>query len=135
MLTAGLVVLATAGIARANQRADEKFCASAAAFDSNVAELHAINRHSTVAELRDATNRVENSANDMQRAARKMKTPAAKQFEGAMTRLRNDVNTIPDDATLDQVRTKISSDIQNAQSRAQEVAIEAGCPSPPPSQR
>jgi hypothetical protein len=64
-----------------------------------------------------------------------MKTPAAKQFEGAMTRLRNDVNTIPDDATLDQVRTKISSDIQNAQSRAQEVAIEAGCPSPPPSQR
>jgi hypothetical protein len=97
-----------------------------------VAELNATGPHSTVADLRAATNRVVNSANDMQKAASKMKTPAAKPFTEAMKQLKNDVDTIPDDATLKQVRSKISADIQNAQSAGQRVAAEAGCPSPAP---
>jgi hypothetical protein len=52
MITAGLVALTIGVVAQADQKADEKFCASAAAFDSNVAELNAIGPHSMVAELR-----------------------------------------------------------------------------------
>ncbi|HXN32018.1 MAG TPA: hypothetical protein VN894_09155 [Polyangiaceae bacterium] len=134
IITAGLVALTIGVVAHADQKADQKFCASAAAFESNVAELNAIGPHSTVAELRAATKRVEKSANDMEKAADKMKTPAAKQFTEAMKQLKNDVDTIPDDATLKQVRSKISADSQNARSTGEQVAAEAGCPAPPPPQ-
>jgi hypothetical protein len=66
----------------------------------------------------------------MESAADKMKTPAAKQFTEAMKVLKQDVNDIPDDATLEQVRSKIRTDIQNAESTGQQVATEAGCPPP-----
>jgi hypothetical protein len=134
-ISAGVVALTIGVVAQADQKTDEKFCASAAAFDSNVAELNAIGPHSTVAELRAATDRVEKSANDMQKYASKMKTPAAKDFTGAMKQLKSDVDKIPDDATLQQVHTKISADVQNAQTKGQQVATEAGCPSPAPPQQ
>jgi hypothetical protein len=135
LVFAGLVALTTGAFAEADQKTDQKFCAAAASFESNAKELNAIGPHSTVAELRAATNRVENSANDMQKAAGKMKTPTAKQFTTAMKQLRTDVDTIPNDATLEQVRSKISDDIQNAQSTGQKLATEAGCPESAPSQQ
>ncbi|MGA7121812.1 MAG: hypothetical protein WBY94_17020 [Polyangiaceae bacterium] len=134
MITAGLVAFTIGVVAQADQKADEKFCASAAAFDSNLAELNAIGPHSTVAELRAATKRLDDSAIDMQKAAKKMKTPAAKQFNEAMRQLKNDVDSIPDDATLNQVHSKIRADVQNAQSAGQQVAAGAGCPAPAPQQ-
>ena len=136
VIATSIVALTTSLVAHADEKkADQQFCAAAVEFRSDVAELKAIGPHSTVAELRAATDRLDKPVSDMQKAADKMKTPAAKQFTEAMKVLKQDVNNIPDDATLEQVRSKIHADIQNAQSAGQQVATEAGCPSPPAPQR
>jgi hypothetical protein len=115
--------------ARADQKKyDEKFCASAASFQSDVAELNAIGPHSTVAELRAAQTRVDNDLANMQMAASKMNTPTAKQFLDAMQRLDKDVGSVSDDATLQQVQSKIQADVQNARTAGRKLAAEAGCP-------
>jgi hypothetical protein len=127
----GLVALTLGVTAGADQKkAETQFCAAAAQFDSDSGALSAIGPQSTVAELRAATNRVENDANMMQKDAKKMKTPTAKEFTTAMSQLKKSVNNIPDQATLDQVRTKLDKDIQNVTNLGQKVAVEAGCPSP-----
>jgi len=128
-IATGLALL-TAGVAYADQRADARFCAAAAEFRSDVAELNAIGPHSTVAELRAATHRLDRPVNQMQRAAKKMRTPAANNFNEAMKLLRVDVNNVPDDATLEQVRAKIHADVENARDAGRQVATEAGCPAP-----
>lgn len=132
VIATGLVALTAGAIAHADQKADQKFCTAAAEYRSDITELNAIGRHSTVAELRAATNRLDKPVNDMQKAADKMKTPTAKHFTESMKQLKEDVNSIPDDATLDQVRAKIQGDIENAENAGRQVATEAGCPPPAP---
>jgi hypothetical protein len=126
------IIALTAGVAaHADQRKeDQKFCADVAAFESDVAQLNAIGQQSTVAELRAANDRVVNDAANMQKIAHKMKTPTAKQFTEAMKQLQHDVNAIPDNATLEQVRAKINADIRNAQNTGRQLAGESGCPAP-----
>jgi len=133
-----IAVLTGAVVAGADQtKADKQFCAAAAEFRVAVADLQAIGPHSTVSELRAATERVDKPVNDMQKAAKKMSTPTAKHFTESMKQLDQDVNSIPNDATLEQVRSRIRDDIQAARSSGQQVAAEAGCPvaEPPPQQR
>jgi hypothetical protein len=95
--------------------------------------LSSIGPQSTVAELRAVTGRVDNDVATMQKAATKMKTPTAKEFTTAVSQLKKDVNAIPDDATLAQVRSKVDNDIQNVENLGMKVATEAGCPAPTPS--
>jgi hypothetical protein len=134
-MAAGLAVLTASFAARADQKKeDEKFCAAAAAFQSDAAELKAIGPHSTVAEAHAATGRVESDVSQMQQAAGHMKTPAAKQFVDATDTLIKYLRNIPDDATLQQARTTIQTDAQNAQTSGRQVAKEAGCPQVAPQQ-
>jgi hypothetical protein len=134
VIATGLVALTAGSAAKADQKADQKFCAAAATFDSDAAELKAIGPHSTMAELRAATDRVEKSATAMQKAAAKIKTPTAKEFDASMKQLKQDVDKVPDDATLEQVRSKIKTDVQGTQSTGQQLATESGCPQPTPQQ-
>lgn len=131
-IAAGLVTLAGAHTAQADQKspADDRFCADIAALDSDLMELNAIGPHSTVAELRAAINRVDDDNTEIRKAAGKMKTPTAKQFTGAIKQLDHDVNNIPSNATLEQVRTRIHDDGQNALAAGQQLAAESGCPQP-----
>lgn len=131
-IAAGLVTLAAAVSAQADQKsaADDKFCAAIAALDSDLTELNAIGPHSTVAELRAAINRVDDDTTEMRKAAGKMKTPTAKQFTADVKQLDHDVNNIPSNATLEQVRARIHDDGQNARAAGQQLAAESGCPQP-----
>ncbi len=129
VLATGLITLATGVVAHAEQqKTDEKFCAAVASFEGNMAELRAVGPHSTIAEIRAATDRVANDASKMERAAHKMKTPTAKPFTDAVAQLKTDVRAIPDDATLQQVHEKIHTDVQNAKTTGEALAVEAGCP-------
>lgn len=123
-LTAGVVVRAD------DKKADEKFCAAATSYRSNVEELKAMGPHSTVAEVRAGKDRIDKDVAQMQTAASKMKTPTAKTFLQATKRLDRDVNTISDESTLKQVHDKLMTDIQSAESAGRDLANEAGCPSP-----
>jgi hypothetical protein len=114
------------------KKADEKFCGAVASFQSNAAELKAIGPHATMAEVRAASRRIDNDVEQMKSAASKMKTPAAKQFLVAMKQLNKDVSSIPDDATLQQVHSKIEADARDARTSGRQVAAEAGCPQAPP---
>jgi hypothetical protein len=135
MMVAGLATLTASLAAHADQKKDdEKFCAAAAAFQSDAAELKALGPHSTVAEARAASGRVENDVAQMQQAASHMKTPAAKQFVDATDTVTKYIRNIPDDATLQQVRSTIQADVQSAQTSGRQVAKEAGCPQMAPQQ-
>jgi hypothetical protein len=135
VIVAGMAVLTASLAAQADQKKeDEKFCAAAAAVQSDVAELKALGPHSTVAEAQAASGRVENDVAQMQQAAGHMKTPAAKQFVDATNTLTKYIRNIPDDATLQQVRPTIQADVQNAQTSGRQVAKEAGCPQMAPQQ-
>lgn len=136
VMATSLVALATSLAVHADEKkTDQKFCAAAASFQSNVAELRAIDPHTTIAEVRALRTRLDNDASQLQSSASKMKTPTAKQFTDAMKQLDKDVNNIPDDATLGQVHAKLQADSQNAQSAGEQLATEAGCPPPSPEQQ
>jgi hypothetical protein len=131
LIAAGLAAL----LASASGRADEakknaKFCASMADFNSDVAALQSIGGNSTVAELRTASGRVEDSANKVVKSAGKMDTPTAKQFTDSAKQLRTDASSIPETITVDQARARIDGDVQNVKRAARRLATEAGCPEP-----
>jgi len=130
-IATGLFALTFGALVHADQKSDQQFCASVAAFETDLAQVNAINPHSTVGELRAATDRLDTDTNNMQKAADKMKSPAAKQFRDSIKILKHDVNAIPDDATLAQVREKIQTDVQNARISGRALAAEAGCPVQP----
>jgi len=134
-MVVGMSVIAlTASVAAGadQSKEDQKFCEEAAAFQVDATQLNAIGPQSTVAELRAASDRVVEDASNMQKIAHKMKTATAKQFTEAMKQLQRDINAVPDNATLDQVRTKINADIQSARSMGRQLAAESGCPVPQP---
>ena len=132
MATGLLAVTASFAVqADADQKkVDEKFCAAVASSQADAAELKAMGPQSTVAEVRAAMDRIDNDVNQMQNAASKMKTPTAKQFTAATKKLSKDINSIQDDATLQQVHEKLQSDAKNVHSAGTQLAKEAGCPQP-----
>jgi len=132
VMATGLVALTASLAVSADQKKyDEKFCAASASYQSDVAELHAIGPHSTVAEVRAAVDRLDTDVTQMMKAAAKMKTPTAKQFTDATKKLDKDVKDIPDDATLQQVHAKLQADVQSAETAGRQLAAEAGCPAAP----
>ena len=74
---------------------------------------------------------MQNDVSEMSKAANKMKTPTAKQFTMAIKQLKNDVDSIPSNATLEQVNAKLHTDIANARASGRQLAVESGCPQPP----
>jgi hypothetical protein len=119
--------MATASAKADQTKDDQKFCASVASFRTNIAELNAMDEHSTVAELRSAIKRVDHDVSEMQKAASKMKTPTAKEFTDAMKQLDKDTSSVSDDATLQQARATVEADAQRARASGLRLASEAGC--------
>jgi len=128
-IVVGFVVLAVGGIAACkDEKAGQKFCAAAAKFDTDLTELKAIGPHSTVAELRAATDRTDDDVVAMQKYASRMDTPAAKRFTAATQQLKRDTSRVPAEATLEQVYATIDTDVQNARAAGDDLAKESGCP-------
>jgi hypothetical protein len=129
VVLAGLALCMMMGMpaCKAN-KPDETFCVATARLDMDLAELNAIGPHSTVAELRAASDRTEYHVATMQRAAARMKTPAAQRFTAATKQLKRDIEKVPEEATLEQVYAAIAADAQNARAARDELAGEAGCP-------
>lgn len=127
LMIAACLVAATAGVG-AYADENKKFCGTLAQFDSDVAALNAIGPQSTVGELRAARDRVDKDESQLKWEARWMNTPAAKEFRDALKQLDNDVNSLPNNGTLQQTGSKIQADAQNLQSAGRKLAGEAGCP-------
>jgi hypothetical protein len=118
--------------ARADQTADQKFCAALASYQGHIAQLGAMGGQSTVADVRTATKQVDKDVSDMQKAASKMGTPTAKEFTDAIKQLDKDVESIPDNATMDQVQEMVKGDVNRARTAGAKLAGEAGCQVAPP---
>ncbi|MDB4957082.1 MAG: hypothetical protein JWO36_4651 [Myxococcales bacterium] len=133
LLTVGFFAVMTSAIAHADQTAkQEKFCAAITDFNSDVRVVDSIGPSSTVAELRAASDRLMTDAQKVVKTASKIKTPTAKQFHDAANKLHRDVNSLPDNITIDQAKTKVADDIQNVKDAARRLATESGCPEQAP---
>ena len=130
LMATGLVALTASFAVHADQKVDRKFCAAAASFQSNVAELKTIGPQSTVGEVRSVRRRLDDDAAHMHKTANRINTPAANKFTEAMSKLDWDVSTIPNDQTLEQVHSRLRADVDNAQSAGRVLATEAGCDQP-----
>ena len=129
-LAAGLVATTAGTTLHADQTHNERFCAAANAFRTDVTQLRAMGRNATVGELRATVDRIQSDADEMEHVSGQMNTPTSRQFHEALKKLRYDVNSVPSDATLEQVRGQIQGDIDNARSTGWQVASEAGCTIP-----
>jgi hypothetical protein len=128
-IAAGLATATAVISAHADEKKNEaKFCTALTALDSDIGQLKSIGPDSTVGEVRAVQGRVDTNAKEVRKAAGKMKTPTAKEFNGAVDQLKADVHNIPDDATLAQVRDKIRSDADNVQTTGKQLASESHCP-------
>lgn len=130
VIAAGCVALVASAAAQAKQTPDQKFCAAATSFQSDTGALNAMGPHATVAEVRTLHDKISEDAAELRSAASKMNTDTAKRFTTAMNQLDKDLNNIPDDATLQQVSSKIQADAQSARDAGTQLASEAGCPAP-----
>lgn len=134
VIATGLLALTAAIGARADQKEDQqKYCESLAAFQTDLAELNAISPQSTMADVRTVTDRIQDTAKDVKKAAGKINSPSSNQFEGAIDQLRNDVKGTPDNATVAQVQQKLRADVQKVQLAEQKLTAEAHCPAAQPS--
>jgi hypothetical protein len=125
--TAAAVWMAASPVRADQTKADQQFCAAAASYKTNIAELDAMGPHSTVAELRSAMGRVEHDVSEMKKSASKMKTPTVKEFTDAINQLKKDVGSIPDDATLEQVHDRLQGEVDRAKNTGMRLSSEAGC--------
>ena len=123
----------TSAMAHADEQKHEKdFCAGLARFHADFTTLESIGPNSTMAELRAASDRIAADANDVQKAAHKIKSPAAKQFTDSARQLHEEVQALPPDTTIEQAKSKLHGDVQNVQQSAQKLAAESGCPESAP---
>jgi len=123
----------TSVIAHADEKAhEEKFCAALAQFRADLTTLESIGPNSTVADLRAASDRIAKDADDVQKAAHKIKSPTAKQFTDSAKQLREEVRALPANITIEQAKSRIQDDVQNVEQSAQKLATESGCPEAAP---
>lgn len=130
-LATGLAAMTAGTTLHADQmKNNERFCAAANAYRTDVTQLRAMGPHATVGELRTTVDRIQSDADEMEQVSGRMNTPTSRQFHEALKKLRYDVSSVPNDATLEQARGRIQSDIDNARSTGWQVATEAGCSIP-----
>jgi hypothetical protein len=132
---AGLIVggvLATALIgANAHgdtNKQDQKFCDALAKFHADFAALESIGPTSTLAELRATSDKVGDDADNVEKAASKIKSPTAKQFTESAKQLRREIRAMPESTTIEQAKSRIRDDVQNVKQAGHKLAMESGCP-------
>ena len=119
----------TISTASAQQNKQEtKFCAALTSVEQDLAKLDALGPNSTVQELKTVTNDLRTHARTLEKDARRMKSPTAKQFTQSANQLATDTRNIPKNLTIEQARSRIGDDIQNVKQSAQQLASESGCP-------
>ena len=114
------------------QKHEKDFCAALAKIHADFTALQSIGPSSTMAELRATSDRLATNADDVQKAAHKIKSPAAKQFTDSARQLRDQVQALPPNITVDQAKSRIHDDLQSVQQSAQRLATESGCPDAAP---
>jgi hypothetical protein len=123
----------TSAVAHADEdKPETKFCAALAKFHADLTTLESIGPSSTMAELRASSDRIATDADDVQKAASKLKSPTAKQFTDSAHQLREEVRGLPPSITIEQAKSRIHDDVQNVQQSAQKLAAESGCPEAAP---
>jgi hypothetical protein len=127
---------AMSAVAQPDQKKHQAaFCATLVKFRTDVTTLESTGPSSTMAELRSASDRLAMDADEVQRAAHKMKSPAAKQFTDSARQLREQIQSLPPNITVDQAKSRIQDDLQNVRQSAHKLATESGCPEPAPDQQ
>ncbi len=123
----------TSVVAHADEKShEEKFCGALAQFHADLTALESIGPSSTVADLRAASDRVTKDADDVKKAAHKIKSPTAKEFTDSANQLREEVRALPPNITIDQAKSRIQDDVQNVEQSARKLATESGCPEAAP---
>lgn len=126
----------TSAVAHAQQsKQEEAFCTALTRFHADLTTLQQIEPSSTMAELRAASDRVAKDADEVQKTAHKIKSPAAKQFTNSTRQLRDKVQALPQNMTVNQAKSRIDDDLKNVQQSAQRLATESGCPEAATEQR
>ena len=123
---AAITVVCTASADEKKQ--EQKFCTALASLDANVSQLKGLTPQSSVGEDRTVHDRINADANEVRKSASKMKSPTAKDFDGAVDKLSADVKKIPDDASLEKVRDQIKADAQAVDAAGRQLAAESQCP-------
>jgi hypothetical protein len=127
MTVAGMIALMV-GACQSEQKAEQKLCTAATSFRAHLAELDRMTPQSTVAQVRAATDKIASDANDIQRAASRMRTPAAEQFNSAVIQLKRNADSIPAGMTVGEAQARLASDMRNVRTSGQALTTEAGCP-------
>lgn len=129
-ITAGLFAATlTSAVAHAQHgKQEEAFCAALTQFHADVTALQSTGQSSTMAEVRTDADRVARDADDLQRAAYKINSSAAKHFTTSARRLRNEIQSLPPNITVAHAKSRIHGDLQKVQQSAQQLARESGCP-------
>lgn len=126
----------TSTVAHADQeKREQAFCDALARFRSGVTTLESIGPNSTMAELRAASDRVAMDADDVEKAAHRIKSPTAKQFTDSARQLRAEIRALAPNITVDQAKSRIHNDVQNVQRSGQRLATKSGCPEAAPASR
>lgn len=134
--TAFFAATMTSAMAHANAQKPEKdFCAALGKVRTDFTKLQSIGPSSTMEELRAASDRLATDANDVQKAASKIKSPTAKQFTDSARKLHEEIQALPPNMTVEQAKSRIHDDVQNMQQSAQKLAAESGCPEAAPKQQ
>ncbi|WP_298667136.1 hypothetical protein [uncultured Methanofollis sp.] len=97
-----LAVVAIAGCTQqpTSQQAEAQLCQSMADLDQALKKVEAINRDSTVGDLRTAQDEVKKAMESVRTSAKDLKSARVTELETAYTNLENSVRSIPESATL-----------------------------------
>src|SRR5262249_14691546 len=133
LFSAGLIAaLLTTGAYADQAKQEKKFCDTLEKFSVDLSKLEAVTPQSTMGELRAAADRVEKDADDVTTAARKIKTPTAKQFTQPANQWRSELKSMSSNVTVEQAKARIKDDLTNTRDAAQKLADESQCPSATP---
>ncbi|WP_153015821.1 hypothetical protein [Methanofollis ethanolicus] len=97
-----LAVIAVAGCTQqpTSQQAEAQLCQSLADLDQALKKVEAINRDSTVGDLRAAEAEVTTAMESVRSSAKDLKSARVTELETAYTNLDNAVRSVPESATL-----------------------------------
>lgn len=129
-IAATLLALGIAGsVSHADNKANQhKFCSSVTSLNSDLSMLRALDRNSTMTEVKAITAKIRQDADSAVNAARGIKSPAAKQFVASAEQLSTEARNIPQNMTVSQVKSRLQGDAKNVKESARALATESGCP-------
>jgi hypothetical protein len=109
------------------QEANEEFCDATAEFVASLRVVEDLDRDSTLEEIEEARDRVVNAHDAMIAASQDVVDTRLDEFEEAWEELRDAVQDLDADATLDQALDDIDEELQNASTEAAQLLNDVNC--------